>query len=174
MPITNKRKAMCYSVKCLVLVLFFSITSFGQTKDEDVFAPIPGALRTRLVERLRLLTEYQREQQWENQYKMLSVLVTQGESKEHHRKRLKKLYARGLGDLLVDFTPESVTYQGGGPSDAVIFGCVKLRKNGSIQELYGSVEAYREKEDWYFSPIGVITAVGGKPEPCPDSSVKVP
>ena len=107
---------------------------------------------------------------------MLSVLVTQGEGKEDHVKRLEQLYAKGLGALLVDFAPRSVTYQGGGPSDAVIFGCAKFKKNGTIQELYASVEAYREKEDWYFSPVGVITAVGRKPEACPysTSSVKAP
>ena len=107
---------------------------------------------------------------------MVSLLITQGEDKDHYVKRLEQLYAKGLGDLLLGFAPKSVTYQPGGPSDAVIFGCAKLKKNGTIQELYASVEAYREKEDWYFSPIGVITAVGGKPEPCPyfNSSVKSP
>jgi len=94
-------------------------------------------------------------------------------SKEDHVKRLQHWYAEGLGDLLVDFTPKSITYEGGGPSDVVIFGCAKLRKNGSIVELYASVEAYREKQDWYFSPVGIITPVDGKPEPCPYSSAAV-
>lgn len=67
----------------------------------------------RLIERLKLLFEYQREQQWDKQYALLSVLVTQGDSKEDHVKRLRRWYAEGLGDILVDFTPKSLTYEGG-------------------------------------------------------------
>lgn len=167
--ISSRRPYLRAAVYLLLTVLLCAPTH-GQAKDQDVFAPVPTPLRARLVERLKLLVEYQHTQQWEKQYDLLSVLVTQGDSKEDHVRRLQRWYTEGLGDVLVDFTPKSVTYEGGGPSDAVIFGCAKLRKNGSVMKLYASVEAYREKEDWYFSSVGIITPVGGQPEPCPYSS----
>jgi hypothetical protein len=72
----------------LLLAVLLCTTAHGQAKDQDVFAPVPAPLRARLVERLKLLIEYQRTQQWEKQYDLLSVLVTQGASKEDHVKRL--------------------------------------------------------------------------------------
>ena len=157
---------------CLLLVLIFCISTHGQSKDEEVFDSIPAQLRARLTERLKILIEYQRTQQWEKQYDMLSELVTQGDSKEEHVKRLKHWYAEGLGDILIDFVPKSVAVH----SESVeygewtIFGCAKLREKGRVVQLYASVSAYREKNDWYFSPVGIISPVGGQPEPCPYSS----
>jgi hypothetical protein len=146
------------------------MTAYGQANDKDVFASVPTPLRARLVERLKMLVEYQHTQQWEKQYDLLSAAATQGDSKEDHVKRLQRWYAEGLGDILIDFTPKSVTYGSGAPFDAVIFGCAKLREKENIVELYASVEAYRENDDWFFSPIGVVTPVGGKPKPCPYST----
>lgn len=163
------RLKLC-AVAYLLLIALLITPAHGQTKDDDVFAQVPAALRARLVERLKLLIEYQRAQQWEKQYDLLSVLVTQGDSKEAHVKRLQRWYAKGLGDTLVDFTPKTVSYGTGAPFDAVIFGCVKLRQKKRIIELYASVEAYRENDDWYFSPVGVITPIDGKPQSCPYST----
>lgn len=153
---------------CLLAVLL-CVPAYGQADDEDVFASVPTTLRARLVERLKLLIEYQRAQQWQKQYDLLSVAATQGDSREEHIARLNRVYAEGLGDILIDFTPRAVTYGSGAPFDAAIFGCVKLREKGRIVELHGSVEAYRENDDWFFSPIGVVTPVDGKPQPCPYS-----
>jgi hypothetical protein len=122
------------------------------------------------MKRLKLLIEYQRAQQWEKQYDLLSVAATQGDSKEDHVKRLQRWYAEGLGDILVDFTPKSVAYGSGAPFDAAIFGCAKLREKDRIVEFYASVEVYRENDDWYFSPVRVVTPVDGKPKPCPYST----
>lgn len=163
----NLMQSLDRSIKCLLVTLVIVASAQGQIPDPDVFRPVPVALRSRLVERLRLLIEYQGGQQWENQYEILSALVTQGESKEDHVKRLERLYAERLTDVLLDFTPKSVSYRGGGPSDVVIFGCAKLGTAGTVKEFYASVEAYREKGDWYFSPVGVITPIDGKPKPCP-------
>lgn len=163
----TKGQVMRWSFICLLIASLFSVPTYGQANDQDVFAPVPALLRTRLVERLKLLIEYQRTQQWEKQYDLLSVVATQGDSKEEHVKRLQRWYAEGLGDILIDFTPKSVTYKSGAPFDAAIFGCAKLREKGRIVEFYASVEAYREQDEWYFSPIGVVTPVDGKPQPCP-------
>jgi len=74
----------------------------GQAKDQDLFAPVPARLRARLVERLKLLVDYQRTQEWEKEYDLLSILVTQGESKADHLKRLRRSSAEGLGMELID------------------------------------------------------------------------
>lgn len=169
MGITSQFKGQAVSL--LVLAILFFVPAKGQTKDH-IFSAVPVSVRARLVERLRLLIDSERLQQWQKQYDLLSVLVTQGENKEEYVKRLEHSYSQGLETLLVEFVPESATYKGGGPSDVVIFGCAKVLKKDNVEKVYASIEAYREKGDWYFSPVGIIGPIGGKSTPCPYSSSK--
>ncbi len=141
----------------------------GQGENKEVLASVPVSLRQRLVERLNLLIEYQKAQQWDKQYDLLAAPVIQDDTKESHVKRLEQWYAQGLGDILVGFVPRSVAVH----SDSMdhgewtLFGCAKLRKGKRIVNLSASVSAYREEGDWYFSPIQVINPIDGKPERCP-------
>jgi len=169
-PKVNKSRVQQCVLGNVLLAVLLCATVSGQADNKDPFSAVPAPLRTRLVERLKLLVEYQRSQQWEKEYDLLSILVTQGESKADHFKRLQRSSAEGFDTELIDFVPKSVTYQGGGPSDVVAFGCAKVRQKTNVVELYASVEAYREREDWYFSPVGIISPIGGQPEPCPYSN----
>lgn len=147
----------------------------AKAKYEDVFSAVPAPLRTRLVERLKLLIDYQRTQQWEKQYDLLSELVTQGKGKDEFVKLNRHYYTEVVpDDLILDFTPHSLTAQ----SESVdygewtIFGCARLQKKGHTLQLYGSVSAYRQNNDWYFSQVGLVMQVGGQPENCPYESRK--
>lgn len=155
------------SAALLCLFLLFH-SAYSQDKRQNVFAPIPEKLRERLVERLGTLIDYQRKKEWGKQYDLLSVLVTQGDSKDTYVKRLQ--HQQEVNTRLIDFKPKSVTLGDGSPFDAIIFGCAKVSESERIIERYASVEAYREKDDWYFSPVSIITPIDGKSEPCPYSS----
>lgn len=171
----NMHRIKVQAISCLLLASLCFPTQ-GQSKNEEIFASIPAPLRARLADRLKLLVEYQRTQQWGKQYDLLSELFTQGKSKKEFVKLNKHYYTEVMpDDLILDFTPKSVTSQ----SESVdygewtIFGCAKLRTKGRILQLYASVSAYRDKNDWYFSQVGVIAPVDGQPEPCPYSSATV-
>lgn len=154
---------------CLLLALLCCVPAYAQIRDENVFAPLPPDLRAGLGERLKLLIEYQRTQQWEKQYELLSVTATQGDNREEYAERTRRWYTKVVPeDLLLDFVPKSMTVHESS-ADAgwlTLYGCGKLRKQGQIVELYASVEAHRERGEWFFSTIGVVTPVGGKPRPC--------
>lgn len=152
---------------------------YGQVKDQDVFAPVPEALRVGLVERLKLLIEYQRTQQWEKQYELLSISSKQGDSKEEYAKRNRHWYTEVVPeDLVVDFAPKATTTHESSAEGGwwTIYGCAQLRRKGHVERLYASVDAHREGGNWYFSTIGVIAPIDGTPQPCPypDPSADVP
>ena len=153
----------------LIVIGLFWIPMRGQAKDQDVFTPVPVILRARLIERLNLLVDYQRAQQWEKQYDLLSVLFTQGTSKEEFVKLSRDWYAQGLGTTLLDFTPNAVVVHSGSVDHGewTIYGCAKVREKKRIVQLYASVDAHRENGDWFFSQVGVITPIDGKAKPCP-------
>lgn len=155
---------------CLLLFILCSMPVHGQVKDQEAFAPVPAALRAGLVERLKLLIEYQRTQQWEKQYELLSNSSVQGESKEEYAKRSRHWYREVVPeDLIIDFVPK-VTTTREASADAgwwTIYGCAKLRRKGRTEQLHASVDAHRERGDWYFSSIGVITSIDGPPQQCP-------
>lgn len=173
MILRDAKRQMKLRWLCLLLVVLCCVPAYGQTKDEDVFAPVPADLRASLAERLKLLVEYQRTQQWEKQYELLSITATQGDSKEEYAKRSRRWYTEVVPeDLILDFIPKATTVHKSS-ADAgwwTIYGCAKLRKKGRTVELYASVDARREGGNWYFSPVGVITPVDGQPKPCPYSS----
>jgi len=149
-------------------ILFCSSTQ-GQVKELDGFDSVPEQLRIRLVERLNLLVEYQRKQQWDKLYDLLSELYTQGQSKEQFIKHRTNLQSQGMIDKLIDFTPKSIAVHNDSADHGewTIFGCAKLSENGRIRNLYASVTAWRERGDWFFSDIGVITPIDGDAQRCP-------
>jgi hypothetical protein len=172
----NIHKIKLYAVLYLLLASFFYVPTQGQSNSEEIFRSVPPQLRSRLVERLTSLVEYQRTQQWGRQFDLLSELITQGKSKEEFVKLNKHYYTEVVpDDLILDFTPKSTTAHSESPDygEWTIYGCAKLRKKGHTIQLYASVSAYREKKDWYFSPVGIITPVDGSPEPCPYSSAVI-
>lgn len=154
----------------LLLAAVICVPAHGQTKDKDIFAGVPATLRASLMERLKLLVEYQRTQQWEKQYELLSVSLTQGQSKEDYAKRNRHWYTEVVpDDLILGFTPKATTTHESSAEAGwwTIYGCAKLRRKGHVGELYASVDAHRERSDWYFSTVGVITPVDGPPQRCP-------
>jgi hypothetical protein len=166
----NIQQLKLQAILFLLLANLLCSLALGQSRKEELFAPVPTQLRGRLVERLKLLVEYQRTQQWEKQYDLLSELVTQGKGKDEFVKLNRHYYSEVVpDDLILDFTPKSVTAQ----SESVdygewtIFGCARLHKKGRVLQLYGSVSAYRQNNDWYFSQVGLVMQVGGQPENCP-------
>jgi hypothetical protein len=166
----NVQQLNLQAILFLLLASLLCSSALGQSRKEELFASVPTQLRGRLVERLKLLVEYQRTRQWEKQYDLLSELVTQGKGKDEFVKLNRHYYTEVVpDDLILDFTPKSVTAQ----SESVdygewtIFGCAKLHKKGHILQLYGSVSAYRQNNDWYFSQVGLVMQVGGQPENCP-------
>ena len=162
---------------CLLLLVLCCMPAYGQIKDQDVFAPVPAALRADLVERLKLLIEYQRTQQWGKQYDLLSIAFTQGKSKEEYVKRNRHWYTEVVpDDLILDFTPKATTVHESSPDAGwwTIYGCAKLRLKGQMEQLYASVDAHRERGNWYFSTVGVITPIDGSAERCPYPVVSEP
>lgn len=158
---------------CLLLLVLCWMPAYGQIKDQDVFAPVPAALLASLAERLKLLVEYQRTQQWEKQYDLLFFTFTQDESKEEYAKRNRRWYTEVVpDDLILDFIPKATTVHESSEDAGwwTIYGCAKVREKGRIVELYASVDAHRDRGNWYFSSVGVITPIDGKPQPCPYSS----
>lgn len=155
-----------------LLLVLCCLPVYGQQpiRAEEIFAPVPAALRATLAERLNLLVDYQRKQQWERQYELLSSIYTQGDSKEEYASRNRHWYKDvAPDDLILDFSPKSTTVHEASPDTGwwTIYGCAKVRRKGHEEQLYATVDARREGGTWYFSTIGVITPIDGQPQRCP-------
>jgi hypothetical protein len=154
---------------CLLLAGSLGLPFHSQTKTQEPFARVPAPLRERLIQRLKNLIEYQREKQWGKLYTLLSIASIQGESKEDFIKRNQHWYTEVVpDDLILDFHPrDTVAHESSANAGWwTVYGCAKLRKKGHTVELQATVDAYRERGDWYFSQVGVITPIDGNPEPC--------
>lgn len=159
-------------IKCLSLafaLIAFSGWKFGQ---EQPFRSVPESIRARLVERLNLLNKYQKDKKWEDLYSLLSTTVIQDLSKEDYV-RINSHHYNNLApdDLILNFRPIDTVAQELSAQAGwwVIYGCAELRKKGRSVWYQASVEAHREEGDWYFSEIGVISPLDGKPTSCANS-----
>src|SRR5215475_6511197 len=157
---------------CLILSMILLEPCLARKQElvegQAIFSTIPLSLREKLSARLKLLVEFQRRQQWEELYELLSVLVTQGKEKKEYVRSLQKYYAETPDEALVDFIPRSIIAHKSSAENGwwTIYGCAKFHKKGRDVELHAMVDAYRENGDWYFSQVGVITQIDGGPEPC--------
>src|ERR1044072_80401 len=157
-------------VGCFLLALMLGGV-VGQVKDQRVFDPVPAPLGARLRERLNLLIERQRLQQWDEAYDLLSQSYTQGKNKADFAKDQRHYLANGRIDKLVSFTPKSIQLSTAleEHTEWTIYGCADLREKEHIVKRYASVTAWREQNDWFFSDVGVITPIDGPSQPCPYS-----
>jgi hypothetical protein len=163
------RQRLCAISVCLIFTLSFCPLTRGQSIARNIFDPVPAPLQGRLIKRLKLLIKYQRKQQWGRLYELLSKIYTQGESLEKFKERFERLHAQGLINGLVDFTPKSVVThdESADHGEWTIFGCVTLIEKERPVRLYGSVTAWRERGDWFFSDVGPLVPLDGNARPCP-------
>ena len=149
------------------LILLYSLLAFAQSSNDGIFAPIPEAQRKRLSERLNLLIEYQKTQQWAKQYDLLSSLVTRAERKGDFVNRTRQAYSKWGRTPLLAFTPYKVSLVQVDAHRKVWFisGCSQVSEKGQKINKLAVVEAYRERSDWFFSEVQNI-GTGTGDDPC--------
>lgn len=151
------------AVGWFLLVILLIVPAQGQTQEQEVFAEVPAPLRARLSERLKLLVEYQRTEQWAKLYDFLYQPTT---SKEKYVEQNIRV-AKDFGNIILDFKPHSATLLYPNSGWFFIKGCATQReKNGRIVMLEADVEARLQNEEWLLSPVGITIPIDGDPKPC--------
>ena len=156
------------SLLCICsLVTVVTVSMISQSGPQDVFSPIESTRRARLAERLRLFVQYQTTKQWEKQYGLLAELITRSQSKRDFVDSNRQAYNKWGRTPLLDFVPSKVTLQ---PVDTTrkvwfISGCSVVLEKGQQIRKAALVEAYWEKNDWFFSEVQNV-GKGDKDDPC--------
>lgn len=154
-------------VSITILVFCYVKPCFTQIQNVAIFSAIPETQRARLVERLNLLVEYQKMQQWDKQYDLLRSFITRAEGKQDFINRTKQAYTKWGRLPLSDFTPYKIKSE---QADAntkfwLIMGCSELLDKGKKVHKFAAVEAHREKNDWFFSELQNY-GDGDEQDPC--------
>jgi hypothetical protein len=149
------------------LITVVTVSTVSQTGTQDVFSPIASIRRARLAQRLNLLIEYQKTKQWEKQYGLLAELITRSQSKRDFVDLTHQAYSKWGRTPLLEFIPLKVTLQ---PVDATrsvwfISGCSLVLEKGQKIRKGALVEAYWERNDWFFSEVQNV-GKGDKEDPC--------
>ncbi|HEY0004919.1 MAG TPA: hypothetical protein VGB17_08915 [Pyrinomonadaceae bacterium] len=156
------------------ILMLCCATALAQTMAQDVFAPVPEVRRARLIERLKLLIEYQKAQQWEKQYDLLSSLTTRAEGKKDFVSRTRKAYTMWGRTPLLSFEPQKVGQIKVDMRRKVWFiaGCSQVLEKGRKVNKLAFIEAYWERGDWFFSEVQNI-GTGASNDPCTQQYVPV-
>jgi hypothetical protein len=149
------------------VILIYNLQSFAQIPRKEIFSPVPEAQRSRLIERLNLLMEYQMKQEWAKQYGLFSSLMTRAEGKRDFINRTRQAYSKWGRVPLLAFTPYKVALVRVDTRQKVwfIIGCSQILEKGQKKNEFAQVEAYWEKNDWFFSEV-MNSGMGVGDDPC--------
>lgn len=156
------------------LILLFLITpvvALSQDPRAKSYAPLTAQDRVRLIERLNLFVKYQVAQQWEKQYDLLSSLDRRAEGKLDFVNRTRQAYLKWGRKPLLQFKPFKAGLIQADANQELIFvvGCSELLdKDKKILEVT-AIEAYKERNDWFFSELHTQA-----PEPGTDPCGEIP
>jgi hypothetical protein len=158
-----------------MLILLCCTSARVRAQKKEVFAAVPLELRERLSERLKLLVERQKTQQWDKQYDLIAADERKSETKEAFVANTRRAYAKQERTLLIDFVPfRSDLLQGKTYKLWVVFACSQATEKGRKVNMLTAVRAYRERGDWFFSVVESV-APAGVGNPCkpvaPDASL---
>lgn len=168
---TSKSTSMFSAALCLVLLVLCNSKALGQARNQDVsdpLLPIPVHQRARLIERLNLLVEYQRAQQWDKIYDLLTASIKGGRSREDYANRRRELEDSLPISTLLAFVPsEAITVDESRDGGAwFILGCAQYQRKGKNVQIKSGVTAELQNNEWFFSEIGAATQIDGPEEPC--------
>jgi hypothetical protein len=137
----------------------------GQPKSQSVFAPIPAELRNQLIARLDLMLEYDRTNQFENLFSVLSTdwLSKSGvpSDKTGYLAFKREWESKAVGYNLLAFKPISVTKPNS--NDVGVYTIrararLQSRETNRMTEEDYFIEAHWRNCEWYFSePFTFIT-----------------
>jgi hypothetical protein len=149
-----------YLTSCIFLLVTVAPvlgTAAGQGRTFSVYAPVPQRLRPSLDSRLKLYVELERAGQFEGLYDLFSeAYVARLKTFNRGSKAEYVAAERGSGKYrmgVADFTPTSTRRVSAGVY--IIFGRIKSPLGERLSEYKGSIEARRQRGDWYFSELGV-------------------
>jgi hypothetical protein len=162
------------TVAAMWLFIVCALAACGRAQQREIFAPVPLELRARLLERLKLLVEYQKTQQWSKQYELLAAEITKVDSKEAFVTNTERAYKQGERMPLSDFAPFRVDYLEGKTYKLwfIFAGSQVVEKDRKVSMLT-VVRAYRENDDWFFSPVENV-APAGVGNPCKSAAPTAP
>jgi hypothetical protein len=143
----------------------------GQATNQNVFGAIPEARRGRLIERLNLAVEYQRNGNWADIYDLLDRPISLPDNPDARREQYVEQNQRLdsiRSSVLLEFIPEDVIFAGDNTEGfAVVFGCGTYRKRGHTVKYKSQAEIYLRGGEWYFSAIpGPSLGIHTGPFPC--------
>ena len=142
----------------VLLLCLLVAPALGQEADsEKRFAPVPAAVRSRLIERLNQFLEYDRTGQNEKKFDLLSkyYLSVVKWTKADYTKFMQDRAAQGKGEKIIDFKISSVeNFSLGDSPDQMIFniyGRAKFSRGKKTKSEKRLLDARYENGDWYFS-----------------------
>jgi hypothetical protein len=152
----------------LLLYLTFPLSAMAQSDSmNEAFASVPAPLRTRLMERFRLMADSELTAKWGELYDLL--IKPQVQSKEEFvEQRLKDSINQGQ-TWIVGFAPQKVDQEQpvGVTADYRIIGYAKVRERGCVVKRRGVIFAFLRDGEWYFSGFFIeLTPSHTAPPPC--------
>jgi hypothetical protein len=153
------RRILSFTFLPLIIASLVISAVHSQTKEQRVFADVPQHMRARLIERLNLYVEYDRNRQYEKLYDL--ALESTATPKQLDREALAKAcitgIAKGYRSVLLRFKPIQIVDLSVENESVVRYHISGMSKEmdhrGRVYERQTAIEARWINGDWYLSGL---------------------
>lgn len=145
----------------VAVILMMVAAANAQSKVQKKFEAVPEHLRARLIERLELYVEYERNKQYEKLYDLLleSIEGPLKLDRETYVEASKRTIAKGYRSVLLKFKAQWTLALALNDEDVVryhIWGVAKVDDGEKIYVKQAAIEARWINGDWYFSGVADV------------------
>lgn len=159
MNITAKKENLGLGV--FILVFFYFVTPmYGQCEKKDIFDFLPDLAQKRLVERLNLRVEYEKQQQWGE---LFDLFYPPSSDETNYLERKKEFIKINIDPsdprdhIMINFIPQIVTPALEIEKDSYfIEGCGTFRFKGNVIKENTIIVAHLIGKEWFFSSFGEV------------------
>ena len=146
-----------FALSLFILTFLTTITAqITKEQAEKVFAEIPVEQRSKLVERLNLFIELEKNKEWDKSYQMIGKgfkgnIVGEYSLANHYE-----------NPKIARFTPTEITTDG--ERWFMLWGCGDFKSGTKRKD--SKIEALWENGDWYFSVMTTAQGLHEEPKSC--------
>jgi hypothetical protein len=150
------------------IVLFICLfQTFGVAQIKNFPENMNHSIRSKLLERMSLVVQYQGENNWMELFDLSSDSIVENASIEKFVKQMS-VY-ENLNSRIVDFAPKGISLVNDNNSDTewLVDGCGKFKRKNKIVKVYSGLIAILHNNQWYFNTVSTLpNGVGGKEKKC--------
>lgn len=152
-------RQMLKAILILTLVPFMAVPASGQIGESDkALASVKESERAPLMQLVNDFLQFQRSQQWDLLYDILSPTYTGRETRDEYLRKHQSFTASGRAMFMIDFSLKRVLTNEPFDGQYSFLGCAHVYKEGKSEFTNAHIEVVYENGVWRVADFGMFAS----------------